>query len=126
MGRNPNFVSHSINRHDNLNDKKVITIAQQLKIKEFPFITKDNRGNQIYYEDSCGFWIKREYNDNGSVIFYEDSKGYWVKYEYNDYGNTIYVENSDGYIDDKRTKPVPEYTMEELTAKLGHNFKIKK
>ena len=123
MGRNPNFVSY---RPDNLNDKKVMTMAQQLKIKEFPFIIRDNRGNQIYYEDSCGFWIKREYNDNGSVIFYEDSEGYWVKYEYNDNGNEIYSETSKGTICDNRPKPVPEYTMEELVDKLGHNFKIKK
>jgi len=26
----------------------------------------------------------------------------------------------------KIKKPVPEYTMEELVDKLGHNFKIKK
>jgi len=31
------------------------TIAQQLKITEFPFIIKDKNGNQIYYEDSIGY-----------------------------------------------------------------------
>ena len=30
------------------------TIAQQLKIKNFPFEIKDDKGNEIYYEDSNG------------------------------------------------------------------------
>ena len=30
------------------------TIAQQLKVKEFPFIIKDSNGNVIYYENSDG------------------------------------------------------------------------
>lgn len=36
------------------------TIAQQLKIKDFPFRIKDKEGNQIYYENSNGFWAKSE------------------------------------------------------------------
>jgi hypothetical protein len=32
-----------------------MTIAQQLKVKEFPFEIKDNKGNRIYYENSNGF-----------------------------------------------------------------------
>ena len=30
-------------------------IAQQLKIKDFPFIIKDKNGNEIYYENSDGY-----------------------------------------------------------------------
>jgi hypothetical protein len=52
-----------------------MTIAQQLKIKEFPFIIKDNRGNQIYYENSSGYWVKNEYDDKGNEIYFEDSYG---------------------------------------------------
>jgi len=104
MGRNPNFVSYYRPKVE-LNDKKVMTIAQQLNIKDFPFMVNDNNGKNIYMENCNGYWIKREYDNNG---------------------NEIYFENSDGYIDDKRPKPVPEYTMEELVDKLGHNFKIKK
>ena len=81
------------------------TIAQQLNIKEFPFAIKDSKGNKIYSENSNGFWIKREYDSNN---------------------NPIYSENSNGTIIDNRPKSIPEYTMEELTTKLGHNFKIKK
>ena len=30
------------------------TIAEQLKVKEFPFEIKDSNGNRIYFEDSHG------------------------------------------------------------------------
>ena len=82
-----------------------MTIAQQLKIKKFPFIIKDDKGNKIYIEDSIGYWMKREYDALSNQVYYEDSIGRIV---------------------DSRLKPVPEYTMEELVDKLGHNFKIKK
>ena len=125
MGRNPNFVSYYRPKVE-LNDKKVMTMAQQLKVTKFPFVIKNDAGNEIYYEDNCGFWRKREYDDRGNKIYSEDSNGFWAKWEYNDNGNEIYSENSKGTICDNRPKVVPEYTMEELTAKLGHNFKIKK
>ena len=52
-----------------------MTIAQQLKIKKFPFTIKDSKGNEIYFEFN-GFWSKREYDTNGKQIYYEDSDGY--------------------------------------------------
>jgi hypothetical protein len=82
-----------------------MTIAQQLKVKQFPFVIKNDAGNQIYWEESDGYWEKREFNDNGNQIYFEDNTGRIV---------------------DSRLKLVPEYTMEELVDKLGHNFKIKK
>lgn len=51
------------------------TIAQQLKIKGFPFEIKDSTGNVIYYEDSSGYWEKREYDARGNRIYFEDSNG---------------------------------------------------
>ena len=99
------------------------TIAQQLKIKEFPFRIYDNgdevyyekngywikreydsNGNKIYYEDSYGFWIKKEYDSNGNRIYLENSYGYWIKIEYDSKGNETYYENSSGYIRDNRPK----------------------
>ena len=103
-----------------------MTIAQQLNVKTFPFIINDDNGKEIYYEYSNGDWSKREYDDKRNQIYYEDSNGYWSKSEYDDNRNEIYYENSNGHIIDKRPKPTPEYTMEELVNKLGHNFKIKK
>ena len=72
-------------------------MAQQLKIKNFPFKMYDKKGNLIYHEDSNGFWIKREYNEKGNIIYWEDSHGNWLKRKYDDNGNEIYHEESNGY-----------------------------
>jgi len=80
------------------------TIAQQLNIKDFPFEIKDKNGNQIYYEDSQGFWRKREYDSNRKEIYTEFFDGYWVKRELDSNENVIYYENSYGQIRDNRPK----------------------
>lgn len=74
-----------------------MTIAQQLKITEFPFEIKDKNGNEIYFEDSIGFWRKNEYDTNGNWIYHEDSDSFWSKREYDANGNEIYYANSNGY-----------------------------
>jgi hypothetical protein len=71
-----------------------MTIAQQLKIKEFPFRIKDSEGNLIYWENSDGYWSKHEYDSNG---------------------NDIYWENSDGEIIDDRPKTDVQKAIELLT-----------
>jgi hypothetical protein len=40
----------------------------------------DENGNIIYYEDTNGYWEKREYDDNGNEIYFENSDGYWRKW----------------------------------------------
>ena len=82
------------------------TIAQQLKIKDFPFRIKDEDGKEIYCEYSNRFWWKREFDANGNEIYYEDSTGTWRKWERDANGNEIYYENSDGVTRDNRPKPV--------------------
>jgi len=77
------------------------TIAQQLNVKKFPFEIHDSNRNKIYYENSDGSWIKREYDSSN---------------------NQIYYENSYGVIRDNRV--IPEYTIEELQKMLGKEFKI--
>ena len=85
-----------------------MTIAQQIK---WDFKTngdleiKDKNGNLIYYEDSTGFWTKREYDSQSNQIYFENSKGFWAKREYDSQGNKMYYENSDGEIIDNRPKP---------------------
>ena len=125
------------------------TIAQFLKVKAFPFIIKDDKGNVIYCEASNGFWVKREYNDKGNEIYYENSDGvwdkherndrgfqiyyessagYWSKSEYDDEGNEIYYENSNGLIIDKRPKPIVELTLADIAKLKGvdvHQIRIK-
>jgi hypothetical protein len=81
------------------------TIAQQLNVKDFPFEIKDKNNNLIYYENSNNIWWIGEYDKNNNEIYYEDSYG---------------------YINDNRPKPTAEFTMDELVAKLGYEFKIKK
>ena len=80
------------------------TIAQQLGIKKFPFIIKDDNGNEIYYENSDGFWRKQKFDEKGNSIYYENSVGYWSKSKYDEKGNEIYYENSDGQVIDRRPK----------------------
>ncbi len=73
------------------------TIAQQLKIKDFPFKIKDKEGRVIYSEYSHNFWCKREYDSNGNKIRYENSDGFWCKREYDSDNNEIRYENSNGF-----------------------------
>ena len=94
------------------------TIAQQLKIKHFPFIINDKNGNELYGEDTDGYWVKREYDVNGKQIYYENSEGYWSKSEYDANGNSIYYENSLGYIEDHRPKIV-EVSLEDIAKQIG-------
>jgi glucan-binding YG repeat protein len=105
-----------------------MTIAQQLKVTEFPFTIKDKNGKVIYFETSKGDWEKRQYDQNGKVIYFETSNGYWAKRQFDQNGNEIYYENSDGEIVDNRPKVV-ELTLDEIAKKLNIdvNFlKIKK
>ncbi|CAB4142301.1 hypothetical protein UFOVP449_37 [uncultured Caudovirales phage] len=105
-----------------------MTIAQQLKVKDFPFIIKDSKGNPIYWECSRGFWEKFEYDTNGNEIYYEDSSGYWSKRDVDTNGDQIYFEDSNGMIQDNRHKTV-ELSMDEIAAKFGitvSQLKIKK
>jgi len=92
-----------------------MTIAQQLKIKEFPFSIKDSKGNVIYFENSDGYWIKREYDSNGNRIYYEDSDGGWIKREYDSDGKEIYYESSFGTVIDNRPKTEIQKAIELLT-----------
>lgn len=94
-----------------------MTIAQQLKIKEFPFKIKDSKGNIIYFENAKGYWYKREYDSEGNRIYFEDSDGYWIKREFDSKGNEVYYENSYGTIIDNR--PKTELTLDEIAQKFG-------
>ena len=94
-----------------------MTIAQQLKVKDFPFEIKDIKGKLIYTESSKGYWYKYEYDAKGNRIYYEDSNGFWIKSEYDANGYTIYYENSNGKINDNRPKVT--LTLDEVAAKFG-------
>jgi len=114
------------------------TIAEQLNIKDFPFIIKDKQGRELYHEDSNGGWLRREYDSSGNEkylensdgfwwkkefdsagreLYYEDSRGFWYKYEYDSEGNEIYCEDSSGVISDKRPKPDDVITLNGIKYK---------
>lgn len=85
----------------------------------------DSKGNRVYQfiTHSDGFWYKYTYDSNGTLLTSENSNGYWYKYTYDSNGKELTYENSNG---EKRGFDIPEFTMEELIEKIGHNFKIKK
>lgn len=104
-----------------------MTIAEQLKIKEFPFKIKDSNGNLIYYETSNGFWYRYEYDSMNNLIYYKNSTGYWRKRKYDSNNREIYYEDSDGTFIDER--PKTELTLDEIAQKFGipvSQLKIKK
>jgi len=104
----------------NIDMKDKQTIAQFLKVKDFPFKIKDKNDEVIYYEDLYGYWQKYEFNDKGNVTYSEVSNGYWCKYEYDDQGsNVTYFEGSNGYIVDRRPKPMIELTLEDIAKLKG-------
>ena len=119
------------------------TIAQLLKIKDFPFSIEDKNNREIYYENSDGYWSKTEYDQNDKLIYFEDSDGYWIKTEYDQNrkeiyyensngfwakserdqdGNIIYYEDSSGTINDRRPKII-ELSLQEVADKFGLNVK---
>jgi hypothetical protein len=85
--------------------------------------TYDSNGNELTFEDSDDYWHKYTYDSDGNELTFENSNGYWNKYTYDSNGKELTFENSNGI---KRGFDIPEFTMEELATKLGHNFKIKK
>jgi hypothetical protein len=112
----------------------------KVKIKDttsvaFPIIIKDKSGDVAYWQNLNGSWLKKTYDDNGKLLTYKNSDGYWSVETYDDNGKKLTFKNSDGYYKIKGSfvtkeeyeeffNPIPEYTMEELIAKIG-NFKLK-
>ena len=42
----------------------------------FPIEIRDTKGRRTYFEDSKGYWFKREYDSNGNQTYYENSDGH--------------------------------------------------
>ena len=43
--------------------------AQKLNITKFPYREYNSNGKQTYYEDSHGFCVKYEYDENGNETY---------------------------------------------------------
>jgi YD repeat-containing protein len=75
-----------------------------------------------YFKNLNGFSYECTRDSNGKVLTYKDSDGFSYEYTYDSNGKVLTYKDSDG---ESKVFDIPEYTMEELIAKLG-NFKIKK
>ena len=77
--------------------KKLSEIYKELGIDfTFPIEITDANGDETYYEDSDGYWRRRERDANGNETYYEDSDGYWRRRERDANGDETYYEDSDG------------------------------
>ncbi len=119
--------------HDNMSIELKITDKTNVA---FPIIIKNKKGNVIYCQNENGDWWEKTYDEYGNELTCKSSNGYWYEKTYDDNNNESTIKTSLGQYSIKgkyATKEefeafvnAPEYTMEELTAKIGHNFKIKK
>jgi YD repeat-containing protein len=84
--------------------------------------TYDSNGKELTYKNSDGVWYEKTYDSNGKELTYKDSNRFSYEKTYDSNGKELTYKDSDSVT---RGFDIPEYTMEELVAKLG-NFKIKK
>jgi hypothetical protein len=74
------------------------TIAQRLKVTEFPFVIKDKRGNVLYEETRRNKWERNEYDEKNRIVYHEEyhevSSGFWMKKTYDRFGNVSRMDNS--------------------------------
>ena len=63
----------------------------------FPIEIEDDNGRPTYFEDSDGFWRKREFDANGNQTYFGDSNGYWYKRECDSEGRPLYHEDSNDF-----------------------------
>ena len=54
----------------------IMTKAQQLGIKEFPYEEKDESERITYWENEFGYWIRLGYDLKGNKVYHENSNGY--------------------------------------------------
>ena len=103
--------------------KKLSDTYKELGIEfTFPIEIKDSNNNYTYYENSEGFWSKREYDSNGNLTYFEDSDGYWTKCEYDSNGNETFYENSNG---DKEGTPTSQSCTGKVIVEVdGKKYKL--
>lgn len=82
----------------------MLTRAQQLGIKDFPYKEHDKKGKITYYERADGYWWRAEYHTNGFETLVEFSNGLFMKREFDKKGRQIYLETCTGIHVDDRNK----------------------
>lgn len=63
----------------------------------FRFLIKNMYNNEVYYENSKDFWLKRKYDKNNNYILYKDSIGNWIMSKYDLNNKKISQEYSNNY-----------------------------
>ena len=77
--------------------KKLSDTYKELGIEfTYPIEIKDSNGSETYYENSNGYWYKKEYDSKGNATYFENSDGCWYKRKCDSKGNETYFENSNG------------------------------
>jgi len=90
--------------------------------KDLELFNKASQRVYCYYKDSTGYSYEETYDERGNKLTFKNSEGHIWESTYDERGNELTFKNSNGVT---QGFGIPEYTMEELVAKLG-NFKIKK
>jgi hypothetical protein len=92
---------------------------------KYPIELFDKNGNQIYYEDSCGYWVKKEYDDFCRMIYYKDSIGYYEILEYDENNVRVFVKTPSGIVFDNRPKPNKVITINGIDIELTNEAMTK-
>lgn len=67
----------------------IMTKAQQLGIKEFPYEEKDESERITYWENDFGYWIRFGYDSKGNKVYHENSNGYGYVLTFDENNNII-------------------------------------
>lgn len=54
---------------------------------------RDEYGNLIFYQNSNGWWWRKEFDDRGNCLYHADASGWWVRNTYNENNEKIGYEN---------------------------------
>ena len=77
--------------------KKLSETYKELGIDfTFPIEITNEKGNSTYYENSYGYWWRREYDKDGNETYSETSCGDWRRREYDKDGNETYYKDRYG------------------------------
>ena len=88
--------------------------------EDLRFYNKDGKRAYGFKTDSNGYSYEFTFDKYGNTLTYRNSKGYSYECTRDESGKELTYKDSYGK---KRGFNIPEFTMEELTQKLG-NFKL--
>jgi hypothetical protein len=84
---------------------------------------ENKNGDYIYFETYDGKeWDINDFDDNNNNIYYEDSDGYWFKQKFDEYGNTIYKLDSYGNETTNNVNESSDKSKEEPTNSVKENL----